>query len=75
MNVRLCVSVPYRSTHCSSDCDETFTSCKHARVGFGNKKNVLAGVTGVALQGARTIHPIAMKLSQVVNMPAVILEI
>ena len=77
MNV--CVSVPYRSPHRSSDCDETFTSCcKHARSGFGNLKNleiVLVGVPDVALPGAHTIHPIAMKLSQVVNMLAMVLEI
>ena len=31
---------PTRSTHHSSDCYETFTSCsKHARGGFGNLKN------------------------------------
>ena len=45
--------LPYRSTHHSSDCNETFTSCcKHARGGFGNVKKfkiVLAGVPGVAL--------------------------
>ena len=46
------VCVPYRSPHRSSDCDETFTSCKHSGDGFGNSKNlkiVLAGVLGVAL--------------------------
>ena len=42
--------VPYRSTHCSSDCDESFTGCcKHARGGFGNFKIVQAGVLSVAL--------------------------
>ena len=42
--------VPYRSTHHSSDCDETFRSCcKHACSGFGNLKIVLAGVFVVAL--------------------------
>ena len=45
--------LPYRSTHRSSDYDETSKSyCKHARGGFGNLKNlkiVLAGVPGVAL--------------------------
>ena len=43
---------PHKSTHRSSDCDETFTSCcKHARDGFENKKIkiVLAIVLGVAL--------------------------
>ena len=43
----VCVSVPYRSPHRSSDWNETFTSCcKHSRGGFGNLKNlkiVLAG--------------------------------
>ena len=38
-------------------------------------KIVLAGAPDVALPGAHTIHPIAMILSQVVNMLAVILEI
>ena len=42
--------VPYRTTHPSSDCEETFTSCcKHVLGGFGslnNIKNVLAGVPG-----------------------------
>ena len=46
MNVSM--FVPYRSSHRSSDCDETFTSCcKRARGGFGNLENlkiVLAGV-------------------------------
>ena len=74
MSVCLCVclSVPYRSPHRSSDCDETFTSCcKYSRGCFGNLKNlkiVLARVPGVALPEAHTIQPIAMKLSQVVNM-------
>ena len=43
----------YRSTHRSSDCDETFTSyCNHAWGGFGNLRNlktILAWVPGVAL--------------------------
>ena len=38
------------------------------------KKNLLAGVPGVALPGAHTIQPIAIKLSQVVNMFAMDLE-
>ena len=44
---------------------------------FFEKKNIIpAGVPDVILPGAHTIHPIAMKLSQVmVNMPAVVLEI
>ena len=36
----------------SSDCNEFFTSCKHAHGGFGNSKNLkiaLAGVSSVAL--------------------------
>ena len=39
--------LPQRSTHHSSDCDETFTSCKHARGGFGNLKNFKIGLAGV----------------------------
>ena len=71
---------PYRSTHGSSDYDQTFTSyCKHVRGGFGNLKVfkiVLAGVPGVCPTGAHSVHPIAMKLSQIVgNMLAVVLEI
>ena len=64
----MCVSVPYRSTHRSSDCNETFTSCcKHDRSGLGNfikLKIVLAGVPGVALslQEHITVHPIVTKL-------------
>ena len=60
------------------DCDVTFKSCcKHARGGFGNlvciKITVCVSVSHI---GAHTIHPIAMKLSQVVvNMPVVVLEI
>ena len=71
----VCLSVLYRSTHCSSDCDKTFTSnCKHPWGGFGNliyiKINVCVPI------GAHTVHPIAMKLYQVVvNIPAVVLEI
>ena len=39
MNV--CLYVPYRSPHRSSDCDETLTSyCKHVRGGFRNLENV-----------------------------------
>ena len=42
---------PYRSTHRSSDCDETSISfCKQGRGGFVNLKSlkiVLAGVSGV----------------------------
>ena len=52
---------PFRSTHHSSDCNETFTSCKHARNDFGNIKKLkilLTGVPSVALPGAHTIHPI-----------------
>ena len=76
----VCVSVPYRSPHRSSDCDDTFTSCcKHPRDGFGNLKNlkiVLAGVPDVCPIGAHSVHPIAMKVSQVVgNMLAVVLKI
>ena len=69
---------PTRSTRYSSDCDDTFTSCcKHACGSFGNIKNLeilLAGVPGVALPGAHTIQPVAMNLSQVVNMLAMALE-
>ena len=37
----VCVCVPYRSIHRSSDCDGTFTSCcKHARGGSGNINNL-----------------------------------
>ena len=50
IKINVCVCVPYRSTRRSSDCDETFTSCcKHYRGGFGNLKNLLAGVPDVAL--------------------------
>ena len=49
----VCMCVPYRSPHRSSDCDETFTSCcKNSRGSFGNLKKfkiVLAGVPGVAI--------------------------
>ena len=51
---------------------------EHARGGFGNLRKlkiVIAGVLGVFIQVAHTFHPIAMKLSQVVNMPAVVLKI
>ena len=81
MNVcmSLCVSVPYRSTHHSSDCYETFTSCsKHALSGFGNLKKlktVLAGVPCVLIPGEHTFHPIAKKFSQVETMLAMVLEI
>ena len=40
-----------------------------------NKKIILSGVLEVVLPGAHTIHPIAMKLSEVENMLAVGLEI
>ena len=79
--VSVCVSVPYRSTHRSSDCDETFTSCcKHSRGSFGNKKikNCTSRDTRCCpfSTGAHTVHPIAMKLSQIiVNMLAVVSEI
>ena len=73
---------PYKSTHRSSDCDETFRNCcTHACGGIRNLKNlkiVLGGVSGVALfpRGAHTVHAIAMKLLQVVgNMLKVVLEI
>ena len=37
MCVCVCVCLSYRSTHRSSDCDETLkSSCKHARDGVGN---------------------------------------
>ena len=78
--INVSLFVPYRSTHGSSDCDETFTSCcKHDRGCFQNLKNLkilLAGVPGVPLPGAYNFHLIAMKLSQVVvNMIVVVLEI
>ena len=38
-------------------------------------KTVLDGVPGVLIPGAHTFHPITMKLSQVENMLAMILEI
>ena len=69
---------PYRSIHRSSDCDVTFKSCcKHACGGFGNliyiKVNICVSVSSI---GAHTVHPIAMKLAQVVvNIPGVVLEI
>ena len=71
--VCVCVCVPYRSTHRSSDCDESFTSCyKHSRGGFGNLKNlkiVLAGVPGVALSQQGHAPFIRLRLSEiVVNM-------
>ena len=70
--------LPYKSTHRSSIAIVTFQSCcKHARGGFGSKKIikiVLTGVLGVALQEPH-IHPIAMKLSQVVvNILTMVLE-
>ena len=51
IKINVGVSVPYRSTHRSSDYDETFTNCwERARGDFRNKKKiVLAGVSGVAL--------------------------
>ena len=39
------------------------------------KKSVLDGVPSVALPGAHTIHPIAIKLPQVINSLAMVLEI
>ena len=45
----VCVCVPVYETHHLSDCDETFTSCKHSHGGFGNLKIMLARVPGVAL--------------------------
>ena len=60
--------LPYRSTHRLSDCDETFRSCcKHARGGFGNLIYIKITVcVCVPRIGTHTVHPIAMKLSQVV---------
>ena len=40
-----------------------------------NIKIILAGVPDVSLPGSHTIHAIAMTLSQVVNILAVVLEI
>ena len=71
----------YRSTHRSSDCAETFTSCcKHVRGGVGNLKikNCTSRSTRCCTfpRGAYTAHAIVMKLSQVVgNMLAVVLKI
>ena len=80
----------YRSTHHSFDCDETFRSCcKRARGGFRNLIYIQITVcvrlcvcvcvcecVCVSRIGAHTVHPIAMKPSQVVvNIPAVVLEI
>ena len=63
-----------RSTHHSSDCDETFTSYwKHARAGFlilKILKTVLAGVSGVALHSDCDVT-----FKVVVNMLLVVLEI
>ena len=68
-----------RSTHPSSDCDETCISCKHARNGFGKikiLKIILTGVPIVVLPGAHSFHPIALRLLQVVlNMLEMVLEI
>ena len=79
----VCVCVSYRSTHCSSDCDENFKRCcKHAPDGVGNLiyiyviQYLCRLSVCVSCIGAQTIHPIAMKLSKVVvNMLAMVLEI
>ena len=70
----VCVSVPYRSTHNSSDCDETFTSlCPRWKFKKFTRWSTRSFTFPV---GAHTVHPIAMKRSQVIdNLLVVVLKI
>ena len=81
LSLSLSLSVSYRSPHRSSDCDETFTSCcKHPGVVLEIKKN--ENCTNWSTRcctfptRARTVHPITMKISEiVVHMLTVVFEI